>query len=76
MKGMHGKRKIMLQIFEASFHAARMSLTVKTLRITIRPKENRYCGTNYQEHILLINLIDKVTISYTSFHHIDTIFSK
>ena len=57
MKGMHGKRKIM---FEASFHAARMSLTVKTLRITIRPKENRYCSTN----------------SYTSFHHIDTIFSK
>ena len=46
MKGMHGKRKIMLQIFEASFHAARMSLTVKTLRITIRPKENRYCSTN------------------------------
>ena len=76
MKGMHGKRKIMLQIFEASFHAPRMSLTVKTLRITIRPKENRYCSTNYQEHILLIKLIDKVAISYTSFHHIDTIFSK
>ena len=46
MKGMHGKRKIMLQIFEASFHAARMSLTVKTLRITIKPKEDRCCSTN------------------------------
>ena len=60
MKGMHGKRKVILQIFEASFLAARMLLTVKTLRITIKPKENRYCSTN----------------SYTSFHHIDTIFSK
>ena len=59
MKGMHGKRKIMLQIFEASFHAARMSLTVKSLRITIKPKENRYCSTSYQKHILLINLIDR-----------------
>ena len=76
MKGMHGKSKIILQIFEASFHAARMLLTVKTLRITIKPKENRYCSTNYQEHILLIKLIDKVAISYTSFYHIDTIFSK
>ena len=47
MKGMHGKRKIMLQIFEASFHAARMSLTVKSLRITIKPKENRYFSTNH-----------------------------